>query len=750
MTDNDTILNHALLYAARGWAVFPAQGITPDKRCTCGKLTCDRSAGKHPRTINHTGLHEASTDPDEIRRQFNAAGPFANLAIRTGGHSGFFVLDIDGPEGERSLSALEAEHGSLPSTRVNLTGSGRHFLFQYPGVFTPGSTGKIAKKIDIRGDGNYIIGPPSKHMLGVRYRWENQDAPICEAPAWLLEWLSRPEPVVNHERLALPDFTPDDVGDMLDCIPADDYDTWYQVGMALHHEGHAFDVWNSWSSKSSKYFGAKDCEIHWRSFKRQGPASTITIGSLVHLAQAHGWSPGPQSNPKMDAMIADLLANEASKKKSSPVKAVEPEPIQDANRPDTGQIQAAPRDVDFIPSGLIGDTVAWIVKTSIKPQPELALMNVIAAMGAVIGRRYASPWDTRTNIYAIGIAGTGAGKDHSRKQIKKLMAEANLVRFLGGDSIVSDRGMLKGIEGHPEQILHLDEIGMLLQVITGANAAAHLRGVSKALTELYSSSSTVYNSGSYASAEIAPIVIYSPHLCVYGTTTLESYAAALTRTAVKDGSLNRFIVMPTSNDHPPRRRDEISPKVPEALISRWRSIADYVPPGNGDIQALGIGVGAAPTPQTVEWGSQLNRIHDMGDFEDSMMIADKAHGALWNRYRENCIKVAMILAVCRNPLLPIIDGGDLDHAEAIIQRSIKFMVSIADDHIADNPFEKQCNLVLGIIRDGGKTGANRSEIMRKARMKAKDLTDVLSSMSEAGRIYADGDKSSYVRWFVGG
>lgn len=735
MTDHDTILNHALLYAAEGWSVFPAHGITQDKRCTCGKLSC-KSAGKHPRTIRHSGLHEASTDADEVTKQFSAAGSVANLAIRTGGASGFFVVDIDGPEGERSLSALEAEHGAFPATLVSLTGNGRHFLFNHPGFFVPGSTSKIANKIDIRGDGNYIIAPPSRHRMGVKYRWEQQGVPIADAPKWLLDKLSQPDPVIQHDRLAMPDFTPDDIGDMLDCIPSDDYDTWYQVGMALHHDGHDFGIWNAWSSKSSKYSDAKDCMAHWRSFKRHGTASTITIGSLVYLAQSHGWSPRTNVDPHMSAMVAEILSNDAKKKAPRPEK--------------PPAIPEKAKNTNFIPSGLIGDTVSWIVRTSIKPQPELALMNVLAAMGAVIGRRYATPWDTRTNMYMIGVAGTGAGKDHSRKQIKKLMAAANLVRYLGGDGIVSDRGLLKGLEGHPEQILHLDEIGMLLQVITGANAAAHLRGISKAMTELYSSSSTVYNSGSYASADVAPIVIYSPHLCVYGTTTLESYAEALTRTAVKDGSLNRFVVMPTSNDHPVRSRDEISPEIPEALISRWRSIAEYSPPGNGDIQTMNTGIGAAPNPQIVSWGGQLSRVHDMGDFEDARMMADKAHGALWNRYRENCIKIAMILAVCRNPLLPVIDGGDLDHAEIIVQRSINFMVSIADDHIADNPFEKQCNLVLGIIRDAGEEGATRSDIMRKARMKAKDLTDVLASMSEAGRIYASGDKTSYVRWFVGG
>ena len=69
----------------------------------------------------------------------------------------------------------------------------------------------------------------------------------------------------------------------------------------------------------------------------------------------------------------------------------------------------------------MGDTIREIINTSQKPQPELALLNTLAALGAIFGRRYASPMDTRTNLYTVGTAVTGAGKDHSRRFIKKLM-----------------------------------------------------------------------------------------------------------------------------------------------------------------------------------------------------------------------------------------------------------------------------------------------------------------------------------------
>lgn len=69
-------------------------------------------------------------------------------------------------------------------------------------------------------------------------------------------------------------------------IPADDYDTWLRIGMALHDTGNpwARDVWDQWSATSPKY--APDVqEQKWRSFKGQG----VTLGSLFALAQSAGW-----------------------------------------------------------------------------------------------------------------------------------------------------------------------------------------------------------------------------------------------------------------------------------------------------------------------------------------------------------------------------------------------------------------------------------------------------------------------------
>ena len=99
--------------------------------------------------------------------------------------------------GEASLFALEAKHGRLPPTREVITGGGgRHLWFKYTGPIQS-TTGKIAPGIDTRGDGGYVIVPPSIHPSGRAYEWSvDSGDELAVAPDWLVQ-LARTKP---HDR----------------------------------------------------------------------------------------------------------------------------------------------------------------------------------------------------------------------------------------------------------------------------------------------------------------------------------------------------------------------------------------------------------------------------------------------------------------------------------------------------------------------------------------------------------------------
>ena len=190
-------LQEALALAARGWPVFPLHHAI-DGACSCGKADCT-SIGKHPRTKN--GLKNATTDENRIMSWFRK-WPSANVGSVTGATSGIVVIDIDPRHGgTESLAALEQEHGHLPETVESQTGGGgRHLIFAHPGDAIRNRS-NVRPGIDVRGDGGYIVAPPSVHETGSRYRWKEEHAPndiqAVELPKWLLELIrAAPEPKV--------------------------------------------------------------------------------------------------------------------------------------------------------------------------------------------------------------------------------------------------------------------------------------------------------------------------------------------------------------------------------------------------------------------------------------------------------------------------------------------------------------------------------------------------------------------------
>lgn len=160
----------ALDYAQRGWHVFPVYEPMEDGRCSCGKTDCS-SPAKHPRTRH--GVLEATTDQVRIRAWWTQ-WPDANIGLATGRKSRIVVMDIDPRHGgDKSLAEFEAHMGRMPETLECLTGGGgRHFYLRAP-EFPIKNKVNLMPGIDFRGDGGYVIAPPSGHISGGLYKWKS-------------------------------------------------------------------------------------------------------------------------------------------------------------------------------------------------------------------------------------------------------------------------------------------------------------------------------------------------------------------------------------------------------------------------------------------------------------------------------------------------------------------------------------------------------------------------------------------------
>jgi hypothetical protein len=177
--------------------VFPVYEVH-DGRCACGKADCP-SPGKHPRIT--AWPKEATTDKETITSWWRQS-PNANIGIATGRGSGIAVLDVDPRNGgDESLATLQREHGQLPATLVaNTGGGGKHYYFELPdGAVIGNSASKIGDGLDVRGEGGFVVAPPSIHASGSTYAWAPApgEAKIAPAPAWLVN-LNTVSGVNNH------------------------------------------------------------------------------------------------------------------------------------------------------------------------------------------------------------------------------------------------------------------------------------------------------------------------------------------------------------------------------------------------------------------------------------------------------------------------------------------------------------------------------------------------------------------------
>lgn len=171
-------LDAALRCAERGWPVFPLAGKVP---------------------VVKNGLNDATTDRRTIVEWWTRR-PESNLGLTTGTAAGIWVLDLDthsaAENGLESIDVLEAEHGPLPDTMIVRTGTGGlHLYWSMPEGVEIRNRQKVRPGVDVRGQGGYVVVPPSIHPeTGVAYVVPAEfRRPIAAAPEWLVKLVAPPK-----------------------------------------------------------------------------------------------------------------------------------------------------------------------------------------------------------------------------------------------------------------------------------------------------------------------------------------------------------------------------------------------------------------------------------------------------------------------------------------------------------------------------------------------------------------------------
>lgn len=280
--------------------------------------------------------------PDDAAA-LNGSGPPA-WGLKTGPASGVVVLDLDA-EGWRESFQEVTGHPitDLPPTISWTSGkpgrSGHAFQVDpdwWPHLlnrrFWEGANGETCWELRWDRHQAVIIGA---HPETGSYSWLPGRSPHsipdpAPAPDWLLEHLLR------QEDASLPQVEPtaEDAARavaMLKKIPAADfsnYDSWLEIGMALHHTDRALLTdWTDWSRQMPN-FDEAECLAKWESFGKSHRGRPFTIRTLHHHAKAHGYKEPKRSRKQQQSQqLVEVAAPAPSAKEQ-----------QTADLPDTFRV----------------------------------------------------------------------------------------------------------------------------------------------------------------------------------------------------------------------------------------------------------------------------------------------------------------------------------------------------------------------------------------------------------------------------
>lgn len=163
------MLKYALEYLARGWSVFPI--VAGDKK---------------PRLAKWAEFQKRAPTLEEVTRWWTLH-PTDGIALATGPVSGVVVIDVDG--------------GKCPNVDTDLisrtgreSGNGRHLFCKWQKGIR--NRTNLIEGVDIRGEGGYVILPPSLHASGRTYAWISEGKP-GKVPAWVTETIEEHETTDN-------------------------------------------------------------------------------------------------------------------------------------------------------------------------------------------------------------------------------------------------------------------------------------------------------------------------------------------------------------------------------------------------------------------------------------------------------------------------------------------------------------------------------------------------------------------------
>jgi hypothetical protein len=344
-------------------------------------------------------------------------------------------------------------------------------------------------------------------------------------------------------------------------------------------------------------------------------------------------------------------------------------------------LDPGPFPVSKIPTtGIIGEFMDHARKRAFYSQPILDAAAAISLVSVITGRRVQDETRMRTNVFVIGIAPTGAGKDTGRDINKDLLPAADADFLLGEEEFGSAPAITSAMDASLACLFQCDEIGGLIAA-TKNPKAVHMQQIPNTLKKLYTSAHSTWKSAAYADREKVKH-INQPHLVLYGNCTAEAFWENITAESVTGGFLGRTMVFESAGRVMAGNPTEFV--VPEELVEMVKNWTNFHPGGDLAWQN--------PKPQVITYHADAKERLDehRHSIDRKMQSEEERFAGLWSRTAERTKKLSMIFA-CSDQIPPTIEvsADHMDRAVKISNWLTRRAVYQINEFVAGSIFEEE-------------------------------------------------------------
>jgi hypothetical protein len=428
--------------------------------------------------------------------------------------------------------------------------------------------------------------------------------------------------------------------------------------------------------------------------RRVGMSQAEIAAALLQTNQDRCAPPlSPREVERIAASIAryepDQVAVALTENHWDQMYAEAPADEQAAASPDPGPI---PERLLSVP-GFIDEVIAYTLATAPYPERALAFCGALALQALLAGRKVRDEADNRTNLYVLGLANSGAGKDYPRKVNQRLLLQVGLAESIG-DTFASGEGIEDRLFAQPAVLFQTDEIDGLMTKINLGKDARH-EAIMNVLLKMYTSASALYPMRVKAGKE--PGLIDQPCLCIFGTAIPKHYYEALSLKMLSNGFFARMLILETGKRG--KGQDAAVREPPESVRATARWWAEFCPgEKHGNLAAW------HPLPKVVEHtpeaGAVLRAFRERADVEYGRAEdqVDQSGMAIWARANEKARRLALIYACSADHVAPRITADAARWACDFVDHQTRRMLFMAAEHVAENDFDARCKKLVTTLR----------------------------------------------------